>query len=118
MLLAEALTRRGDLMKKLVELKDRATSNARYQEGDEPLEDAMTLAAQWQATLTELTVLIGSINHTNSVTRIAGPESDFLTDALALRDLRSVRRMDGSVDSGQNLLTPQAVVASVMRSGD
>src|SRR4051795_6382541 len=44
--LAEALSLRSDAQKRLAQLQARATASARYQEGEEPAEDAADLLAQ------------------------------------------------------------------------
>jgi hypothetical protein len=95
MLLAEALTRRGDLMKKLVDLRDRATANARYQEGQEPAESTADLTADWEVAGDELQTLITRINITNSRTMFSmseHSEQTTLTDALAEREKQGRRR--------------------------
>jgi hypothetical protein len=43
MKLAEALALRADLQARLAQLASRATTNARYQEGEEPAEDPNAL---------------------------------------------------------------------------
>lgn len=64
-------------------------ANARFQEGEEPAEDAQALLAEAGATLDEPEVLIRPINRTNAATRI-GPEGT-ITDALARRDVLRAR---------------------------
>lgn len=88
MLLAEALARRGDLTKKLVDLKDRATSHARYQDGTTPEENANDLAGAWLGAAAELTSLVVRINLTNANTRAEFPKigEATITEALAERD--------------------------------
>jgi hypothetical protein len=57
---------------------------ARYQEGEEPAENANELLAKGRTLIGELRELIRRINRTNSATEL---EPGFtLTDALALRD--------------------------------
>lgn len=86
MKLQEALTQRGDLMKRQVELRKRATDNARWQEGERPPEDAMALAGQWLSVSLELSELVAKINRTNLEVRISDPDVT-LTEALSLREM-------------------------------
>ncbi len=82
--LAEALSMRSAGLKRLESLKERAVACARYQEGEEPAEDAGQLVAEAEGVISELEYLIRRINQTNSVTYL---DSNFtLTDALARRD--------------------------------
>jgi hypothetical protein len=83
-MLSEALTRRGDLMKKLVDLRDRTTANARFQEGSEAQEDPKKLMEQWLTAANELAELIARINLTNSATPF--DDVNTLTNVLAKRE--------------------------------
>lgn len=85
MKLAEALALRADATRRIEQLRTRIVANARFQEGEEPAEDAQALLAEAGAVLDELEDLIRRINRTNAATRI-GPE-DTITDALARRDV-------------------------------
>jgi hypothetical protein len=87
--LAEALALRADATRRIEQLRTRIVANARFQEGEEPAEDAQTLLAEAGAVLDELEDLIRRINRTNAATRI-GPE-DTITDALARRDVLRTR---------------------------
>lgn len=89
MKLAEALSLRSDGQRRLQELKVRAQSMARYQEGEEPAEDAMQLVDEAQQALDELERLVRQINTTNAVTRVA--DGSTLTNALARRDVLRLR---------------------------
>ena len=51
MKLAEALTARADLQRRIEQLRARITANARYQEGEEPAEDAAALLGEAEADL-------------------------------------------------------------------
>ena len=62
MRLAEALTERGDLQKRIESLRGRIAANARYQEGEDPGEDAAALLDEALSAADELGVLIGRIN--------------------------------------------------------
>jgi hypothetical protein len=87
--LAEALALRADATRRVEQLRTRIVANARFQEGEEPAEDARSLLAEAGAVLDELEDLIRRINRTNAATRI-GPEGT-ITDALARRDVLRAR---------------------------
>jgi hypothetical protein len=87
--LGEALALRADATRRIEQLRTRIVANARFQEGEEPAEDAQALLAEAGAVLDELEDLIRRINRTNAATRI-GPE-DTITDALARRDVLRTR---------------------------
>jgi len=87
--LAEALALRADATRRVDQLRTRIVANARFQEGEEPAEDAQALLAEAGAVLDELEDLIRRINRTNAATRI-GPEGT-ITDALARRDVLRTR---------------------------
>lgn len=90
MKLAEALALRSDAQKRLAQLEARATGAARYQEGEEPAEDATALLAQARAVAGEIEGLIVKINRTNAATEI---DPGFtITDAIARRDVLALRR--------------------------
>jgi hypothetical protein len=86
--LAEALALRADAARRAEQLRARIAANARYQEGEEPAEDAAALLAEAGAVLTELESLIRRINRTNSTTPVG---DGTLTDALARRDVLRLR---------------------------
>ncbi len=84
MLLGEALADRASKKKQLEQVEARAVSVARYQEGEQPAEDAGELLETGRRLVSELSELARKINRTNSATEL---DSGFtLTDALALRD--------------------------------
>ncbi|MDP3952214.1 DIP1984 family protein [Microbacterium sp.] len=85
MKLAEALTARADLQRRIEQLRARITANARYQEGEEPAEDAAALLGEAEADLGQLRDLIRRINATNA--RLALGADGTMTDALAARDV-------------------------------
>ncbi|MDQ0613906.1 DNA repair exonuclease SbcCD ATPase subunit [Microbacterium sp. W4I4] len=101
MRLAEALAARADLQRRIEQLRSRITGNARYQEGEEPAEDAAGLLAEADAALDELRDLIRRINATNS--RVDLGADGTMTDALAARDVLRMRH---------SLLTDAATAAS------
>jgi hypothetical protein len=89
MKLAEALLLRADRNRSLEQLKQRIQVSARYQEGENPPEEARDLVTAASAVLDELEVLIRNINRTNSATTMADGRT--VTDALAERDVLRLR---------------------------
>ncbi len=90
MKLAEALILRADLQTRVDQLRSRLAQSAMVQEGDTPPEDPAALLAELDRTLNELQSLIGRINATNAVARLADGRT--LTEALAERDVLRLRR--------------------------
>ena len=88
MKLAEALALRADASRRAEQLRSRIIGSARYQEGEEPAEDAEALLTEAGAVLDELESLIRRINRTNSATPVGGGT---LTDAQARRDILRLR---------------------------
>jgi hypothetical protein len=84
MKLAEALLLRSDRSRAFEELKARAQAVARYQQGEEPAEDASQLLADAEEAISDLEWLAGRISRTNSA--VALPDGRTLADALAERD--------------------------------
>ena len=89
MRLAEALAARADLQRRIEQLRARITANARYQEGEEPAEDANALLVEADAALSQLRDLIRRINATNA--RLDLGADGTMTDALAARDVLRMR---------------------------
>jgi hypothetical protein len=89
MKLAEALLLRTDRNRSLELLKQRIAVSARYQEGENPPEEARDLVATASAVLDELEVLIRNIKRTNAGTVMADGRT--VTDALAERDVVRLR---------------------------
>lgn len=85
MKIAEALTARADLQRRIEQLRARIIANARYQEGEEPAEDAAALLGEADADLARLRELIRRINATNA--RLDLGAEGTMTDALAARDV-------------------------------
>jgi len=84
MLLGEALADRASKKKQLEQVEARAASVARFQEGEQPAENAGELLDQGRRLIGELRDLARRINRTNSATEL---DPGFtLTDALATRD--------------------------------
>lgn len=92
MKLAEALALRADLQTRLQHLTTRAQQHARFQEGEEPAEDATALLAEYDRVTIELEQLIVAINTRNLAVEVT-PDLT-MTAALAQRDtLRQRHRM-------------------------
>jgi len=84
MKLAEALIERAALQRQVEQLHARIVANARYQEGEEPAEDAAALLTEVSTALDALRDLVLAINLTNAASSTAAGEP--LTAALATRD--------------------------------
>jgi hypothetical protein len=89
MKLAEGLALRADAVRRVQQLRARIVASARYQEGEEPPEDASALLAEAGRALTELEMLIRRINRTNAAAGIGADGT--ITDALARRDVLRLR---------------------------
>lgn len=90
MKLAEALSLRATALRQLEALRVRIADNARFQEGEDPAEDAGALLAEAQTLVDEWESLIRAINRTNAIT-VMGTDGT-LTDALGRRDALRWRR--------------------------
>src|SRR5262245_5977902 len=90
MKLAEALILRADLKKRIEQLRQRLSNNAKVQEGDSPAEKPEDLIKEIEFAANEFENLIKRINKTNSETEFAKGKS--LTDALAERDVLILRK--------------------------
>jgi Family of unknown function (DUF6847) len=88
MKLAEALALRADSARRAEQLRTRIAASARYQEGEEPAEDAAALLSEARDVLGQLERLIRQINRTNAATAVG---DGTLTDALARRDVLRMR---------------------------
>jgi hypothetical protein len=89
MKLAEALSLRSTAARRIEQLRSRIVNNARYQEGEEPAEDASALLTEVGEVLTEFETLVRRINRTNAATEMGTDGT--LTDALARRDALRLR---------------------------
>ena len=83
MKLAQALTERADLQKRIAELSTRLNNNAKVQEGENPSEDPKELLNELNKDFARLEELIARINKTNNETK-SGDLT--LTDLIAKRD--------------------------------
>jgi hypothetical protein len=84
MKLAEALSLRSDAQKRLAQVAARAVASARYQEGEDPAEDANALLVEARAVVAEIEALVRRINRTNAATELEPGLT--ITDAIARRD--------------------------------
>jgi len=84
MKLAEALTLRADLQKRVEQLRERLRLSALVQEGEQPPEAPAGPLGEVERVLTELAALITRINRTNIATTLEHGMT--LTQALARRD--------------------------------
>lgn len=89
MKLAEALINRADLQKRVEQLRARITANARYQEGEDPGEDASALLTEAGGVLDALEQLVVAVNLTNASTIL--DDGRTMTEALAHRDVLRTR---------------------------
>lgn len=88
MKLAEALSLRADLQKRLAQLRERLVNNAKVQEGELPSEDPIELLKELDTSIAQLEQLIRNINRTNCQTSIDGVS---LTDMIAKRDTLALK---------------------------
>lgn len=87
--LGEALTVRADAARRVAQLQARIVASARFQEGEEPAEDAAALLVEAGEALGELEQMIRRINRTNAVAVLGSAGT--ITDALARRDVLRLR---------------------------
>jgi hypothetical protein len=91
MKLGEALQRRSDNQKRMLELQHRVVRCAVVQEGEEPPEDPGHLLAELDRFHAETLSLVQRINRTNAVTRFSDKAT--LSDAIAEREALKQLRM-------------------------
>lgn len=105
MKLAEALSVRKDLQKRIAQLQNRITNNVKVQEGDEPLESPDQLMKELESCLTQLEELVWRINATNM--HVCNDKGVTLTQLIAQRDVLTMRvnilrNVFNSASEGQN----------------
>ena len=88
MKLAEALSVRADLQRRISQLKSRLKDSSKIQEGDTPAEDVNDLYKELGDCLTQLEELTYRINHTNMQTV---HEGETLTRMIARKDTLTLR---------------------------
>ena len=89
MKLAEALSIRKDLQKRVQQLGQRIQNNVKVQEGDEPAEQPHELLRELDDCLQRLEEMIWRINATNMQTR--NPQGTTLTELMARKDVLTLR---------------------------
>ncbi|MCR5158924.1 MAG: DIP1984 family protein [Prevotella sp.] len=89
MKLAEALSIRKDLQKRIQQLGQRIQNNVKVQEGDEPSEQPAELMKELSSCLEQLESLIWRINATNMNT--LSQEGKTLTELMARKDVLNMR---------------------------
>jgi hypothetical protein len=114
MKLAEGLALRADATRRVERLRARIVASARYQEGEEPPEDAAALLDEARAALDELQTLIQRINRTNAAAQIG--DDGTLTDALAHRDVLRLRHAVLTAAADAAVGRSQGGVARQLRS--
>lgn len=116
--LAEALVERKALKDQLEDLQERLEHNVHVQEGDKPAENPETLLAQLDTALADLERLIVAINRTNLATQLPGPEGWSLMEAIARRDMLTLRQqiLGEAIRSVQMAYQRSAVSRSELRT--
>ena len=89
MKLAEALSIRKDLQKRIQQLGQRIQNNVKVQEGDDPKEQPAELMKELDSCLSQLQELIWRINATNIETK--NGEGKTLTELMAQKDVLTMR---------------------------
>lgn len=89
MKLAEALSLKKDLEKRISDLKERLDNAVRVQEGDEPAENPTELLTELNRCLEQLETLIYNINVTNM--KVVNEDGKTMTKMLAERDVLNKR---------------------------
>ena len=89
MKLAEALSIRKDLQKRIEQLKSRLLNNVKVQEGDEPAENPIELMKELDDCLNKLEDLIWRINQTNLQT--VSSTGKTVTQLMAEKDALTMR---------------------------
>lgn len=84
MKLAEALSVRSDMNRRLQELRERIIRNAKYQEGDTPSESPTELIIEYESLTDSYMNLVIHINQTNNTITLGDGKS--MVSALAERD--------------------------------
>jgi methyl-accepting chemotaxis protein len=90
MKLAEALILRGDIQKRIEQIRDRLKRSSWIQEGETPPEDPQALFREVNEISEQLQTLISQINRTNSTVQL--PSGQIMTEALAERDVITLRQ--------------------------
>ena len=91
MKLAEALSARADLRRRLEGMRGRLAQSALVQEDERPPEDPRELLRETERMLAELEGYVERINRTNLGAKLPGEPGTTLTAALARRDVLGLR---------------------------
>ena len=93
---------RADLQRRIEQMRSRIAENARYQEGEEPQEDASALVEEASDALDRLEELVVAINLTNATVTLADGTTT-MTGALARRETLRARHslLSRSADAAQ-----------------
>lgn len=99
MKLAEALIQRGDLQKRIDQMRYRLNRSARIFENEEVPEPPAELFAELEQLMVEFSRLVAQINRTNSNTAL--DETRTIADALAERDTIMMHRqiLENAIDN-------------------
>jgi hypothetical protein len=89
MKLAEALVIRADQKRRIQDLRQRLSRNAKVQEGEQSAEDPNALLTELHGVVDEFTNLVQRINRTNSATTLS--QGLTMADSLALRDALKIK---------------------------
>lgn len=89
MKVAEALSIRKDIQKRIQQLGQRIQNNVKVQEGDEPSEQPQALLKELDSCLTQLEELVWRINATNMQT--VNAEGKTVTQLMAQKDSLTLR---------------------------
>lgn len=89
MKVAEALSIRKDLQKKVTQLQGRIQNNVKVQEGDTPAEDPDELLKELDGCLTQMEDLVFRINRTNM--RTVNARGETVTQLMARKDVLTQR---------------------------
>lgn len=118
MTLAEALVERKGLNERLEGLNERLTANVHVQEGSTPAEKPEALLAQIDTALADLERLIVAINRTNLAAILPGQEGWSLMEAIARRDMLTLRQriLETAIRSVQMAYQRSAVSRSELRT--
>ena len=114
MKLAEALQERADLNRNIEQLKNRLSSNALVQEGEQPVECPENLKQELDASISRLSYLIARINRTNCQTVVEGQT---LTELIAQKDALSSNSMYTGMLCTREVRYPTAPEIRRSRSG-
>lgn len=118
MTLAEALVERKGLKDRLDSLKQRLAVNARVQEGDTPTETPEALLEQVDAAIAGLEQLTVAINRTNLAASLPGEEGWNLMEAIARRDMLTLRQtiLQATIDAAQTTRERWVMTRNEVRS--